>query len=137
MSTLPKTYLTPEQYREIERKAEFKSEYWKGEMFSMPGASRWHDWINTQLLLPVASLLRGKGRAAFSANVRVLAEPGGLYTYRDLSVVCGAPKFVDCEFDTLKNPTLLVEILSPGTEAYDRAGRPPCIGPFRHFKNCS
>ena len=55
-----------------------------------------------------------------SAEMRVLALPSGLYTYPDLSVVCGKPQYADSQVDTLTNPTLLVEILSPSTEAYDR-----------------
>ena len=64
--------------------------------------------------------LRGKRCEAFTANMRVLATASGLYTYADLSVVCEEPQFADAQVDTLTNPTLLVEILSPSTEDYDR-----------------
>ena len=120
MSTLPKTFLTPEEYLERERKAESKSEYSHGEIFAMSGVSRKHDAIAFELLLLLGNHLRGKRCRGFTADMRVLVEPGGLYTYPDLSVACEEPRFADQEVDTLLNPTLLVEVLSPSTEAYDR-----------------
>lgn len=120
MSTLSKPFLSPEQYLEIERKADFKSEYYHGEMFAMSGGSRRHDRITVQLTFLVVQHLRGKTCETFSANMRVLATPVGLYTYPDLSVACEEPQFADTHVDTLINPTLLVEILSPSTEDYDR-----------------
>ena len=120
MSTLGNPYLTPEEYLEIERKAEFKSEYYRGEMFAMSGCSRKHDRITFRLSILLGQHLRGKTCEPFTANMRVLATPAGLYTYPDLSVVCGEPQFQDAQVDTLINPTLLVEVLSPSTEDYDR-----------------
>ena len=112
--------LSPEEYLEIERKAEDKSEYYNGEMFAMSGVSRRHDRIAVQLTFLFAQHLRGKRCEAFTANMRVLAVPTGLYTYPDLSAACEEPQFADPHVDTLTNPTLLVEILSPSTEDYDR-----------------
>jgi Uma2 family endonuclease len=120
MSTLSSRYLKPEEYLEIERKAEFKSEYFNGEMFAMSGCSRRHDRIAVQLTLLLAQHLRGSTCEPFTANMRVLATPSGLYTYPDLSVACDEPQFADGHVDTLTNPTLLIEILSPSTEDYDR-----------------
>jgi Uma2 family endonuclease len=119
MSTLPKSFLTPEQYLEIERKAEFRSEYYNGEILAMSGGSRWHDRIAAQLTMLVQLHLRSKRCEVFTSNMRVLT-PTGLYTYPDLSVASGEPDFMDPHVDTLMNPTLLVEILSPSTEGYDR-----------------
>jgi Uma2 family endonuclease len=113
-------FLSPQEYLEIERKAEHKSEYFNGEMFAMSGVSRRHDRIATRLALLIGQHLRGTRCEDFSANMRVLATPSGLYTYPDLSVACDEPQFADPHVDTLTNPTLLVEILSPSTEAYDR-----------------
>ena len=115
-----KRFLTPEEYIEIERKADYKSEYYHGEMFAMSGVSRWHDRIASQLAFLIDQHLRGKQCEAFTANMRVLATSSGLYTYPDLSVACEEPQFADEHVDTLTNPTLLVEILSPSTEDYDR-----------------
>ena len=120
MSTLSKPFLSPEEYLAIERKAEDKSEYYHGEMFAMSGVSRKHDRINVQLTFLIAQHLRGKQCEAFTANMRVLATASGLYTYPDLSVACEEPQFADAHVDTLTNPALLVEILSPSTEDYDR-----------------
>jgi Uma2 family endonuclease len=120
MSTLSRRFVSPEEYLEIERKAVDKSEYFKGEMFAMSGASRWHDRIATMLTFLLEQHLTGKPCETFSAGMRVLAIPSGLYTYPDLSVVFYEPQFADPHVDTLTNPTLLVEILSPSTEDYDR-----------------
>lgn len=120
MSTLASRFLSPEEYLEIERKAEDKSEYYKGEMFAMSGASRRHDRIVVPLTILIGQHLKGKRCETFSANMRVLATPSGLYTYPDLSVACDEPQFADPHVDTLTNPTLLVEVLSPSTENYDR-----------------
>jgi Uma2 family endonuclease len=120
MSTLPKSFVTAEEYLEAERKAEYKSEYYNGEVFAMSAASRTHDRINTQLAFLIEGCLAGRGCEAFSANMRVLVIPNKLFTYPDLSVVCGEPQFPDPYVDTLTNPTLMVEILSPSTERYDR-----------------
>jgi len=120
MSTLASRFLSPEEYLEIERKAEDKSEYYKGEMFAMSGASRRHDRIVVPLTILIGQHLKGKRCETFSANMRVLATPSGLYTYPDLSVACDEPQFADAHVDTLTNPALLVEILSPSTENYDR-----------------
>jgi Uma2 family endonuclease len=120
MSTLPKDSFTPEEYLALERQAEYKSEYYKGQIFAMSGGSRWHARIETQLMFLIAQHLRGKKCELFPANMRVLAVPSGLYTYPDLSVACEEPQFADPHVDTLTNPTLIVEILSPRTENYDR-----------------
>jgi len=123
MSTQAKTIFTPEEYLELERKAEYKSEYYKGQIFAMSGVSRWHDWIETQLSVLIGQHLRGKRCMMFSDSMRVLAVASGLYTYPDLSVACEKPQFAGPHVDTLTNPTLLVEILSPSTENYDRGNK--------------
>jgi Uma2 family endonuclease len=120
VSTLAKSFVTPEEYLELERKAEHKSEYHDGTIYAMSGVSRWHDWINSQLYELVGNHGRGKQCSWYTAGMRVLAETSGLYTYPDLSVVSGESRFADANFDTLLNPVLLVEILSPATEDYDR-----------------
>ena len=118
MPTAPKSFITPEQYLEIERKAEIKSEYYQGEMLAMSGGSRWHGRIAFQLTGLIAQHLADKPCEGYPSDMRVLT-PSGLYTYPDLVVVCGEPQFVDTHLDTLTNPTLLVEILPPTTENYD------------------
>jgi Uma2 family endonuclease len=123
MSTQPKTFVTPEEYLELERKAEYKSEYYNGEIFAMSGASRRHNTIAMHLYGLVDQHLRGKKCRAYPSDMRVLVASGGLYTYPDLSATCEEPQFADARTDTLLNPTLLVEILSPSTENYDRGNK--------------
>jgi len=120
MSTQPKTLLTPEQYLEIERKAEFKSEYHAGEMFAMAGASYAHNLVVANLVGELREQLRSRPCNAFPSDIRVRASGSGLYTYPDVVVVCDGPRFADDQADTLLNPRLIAEVLSPFTEAYDR-----------------
>jgi len=120
MASLPKPLVTPEEYLERERCAETKSEYYDGEMFAMAGVSRKHDAIWSQLYLLIGTHLRGSKCRVHSPDMRVLVLSSGLYTYPDLSVGCGEEKFADSQVDTLTNPILLVEILSPSTESRDR-----------------
>ena len=120
MSTLSKPYLTPEQYLEIERKAEFKSEYYQGEMFAMSGARVPHLQIVSNTMGELHQQLRNRPCQPFSSDMRVCVAPVGLYTYPDVVVVCGELKLLDDTFDTLLNPTVIFEVLSESTEAYDR-----------------
>ena len=115
-----KTYLKPEEYLEIERKAEYKSEYFNGEMFALTGASKEHNIISTNITGILFNKLRDKPCQVFHSDLRVKITSTGLYTYPDLVVVCGEQKFEDDVLDTLLNPTLIIEILSDSTESYDR-----------------
>jgi Uma2 family endonuclease len=120
MSTQPRLYLLEEEYLEIERKAECKSEYWQGEMLAMSGVSAPHCLISTNLLREANSQLRGRNCLTFGSDLRVRTGPGGLYCYPDFTIVSGAAKFHDSHRDTLENPSVIGEILSPSTELYDR-----------------
>lgn len=122
MSTQPKTRFTPEEYLELERKAEYKNEYYRGEIFAMAGASLKHNEIVGQLSALIAQHLRARGCRLYPADQRI-ATPAGLYTYPDLSVVCGPPQRSSEDRDTVTNPVLLVEVLSPTTESYDRGNK--------------
>jgi Uma2 family endonuclease len=124
-----KTFLTPEQYLEIERKAEFKSEYYEGEMFAMAGAREAHNLIVGNLHSDLHQQLRPRPCRAYMSDMRVRVSPSGLYTYPDVTVVCGEPQFLDERRDTLLNPSLIVEVLSPSTEAYDRGRK------FKHYRS--
>src|SRR5450759_2338976 len=123
MATQPKTFLTPEQYLEIERAAEFKSEYYGGEMFAMSGARRGHNLIVWNLARVLDRHLRNRPCEAYLNDMRVRVSATGLYAYPDTVIVCGEPQFLDATQDTLLNPTVIVEVLSPSTEAYDRGGK--------------
>jgi Uma2 family endonuclease len=120
VSTQPKPRLTPEEYLAIERAAEFRSEYYDGEMFAMAGTSERHSMITGALYASLRGQMRGKHCRAYSSEMRVRVGNGRLYTYPDISAVCGERKFADNEFDVLLNPNFIAEVLSPSTEAYDR-----------------
>ena len=123
-----KTRFTPEQYLALERRAAFKSEYLDGYITSMSGASRKHNRITGNVYRKISDQLENRPCEAFFSDLRVCVSPTGLYTYPDVLVVCGAPEFLDGELDTLLNPTLIVEVLSPTTELYDRGAR------FGHYR---
>jgi Uma2 family endonuclease len=129
MSTQPKTLLTPEQYLEIERKADYKSEYFEGEMFAMAGAREAHNLIVVNLLAQIHAQLRSGPCRVYPSDMRVRVSATGLYTYPDIVVACEDPQFLDERRDTLLNPTLIVEVLSPSTEAYDRGRK------FGHYRS--
>ena len=123
MSRHIKPYVTPEEYLALERQAEYKSEYLHGEIFAMTGASRRHNLISINIVSALEQQLRSKPCELYANDMRVKVAAAGLYTYPDLAVVCGEPKFEDGFFDTLQNPTLLIEILSKSTERYDRIAK--------------
>ena len=128
MSTQAKVLLTPEQYLEIERQAESKSEYWRGAMFAMAGVSREHNLIVGNLLASLHSQLRRRPCEVYPSEMRVFIPATGLYTYPDVVALCGDPRVTDDRMDTLLNPAFLAEVLSPSTEAYDRGRK------FEHYR---
>jgi Uma2 family endonuclease len=128
MATQPKPRLTPEQYLEIERKAEHKSEYLDGEMYAMSGGSASHCLIAMNIGRQLGNQLEDRPCAVFNSDLRVLAESTGLYCYPDVSVVCGEPRLLDGGNDTLLNPSVIIEVLSPSTEGYDRGVK------FEHYQ---
>ena len=118
-----KTLLTPEEYLVKEREAEFKSEYRNGQIVMMPGASREHNLITVNVSSGLHIQLLDKACEVYTNDMRVKVSERGLYTYPDVIVVCDEPRFEDGHFDTLLNPTVIVEVLSPSTETYDRHGK--------------
>jgi Uma2 family endonuclease len=120
VSARRKRSVTPEQYLAMERKAETKSEYWNGEIYAMAGASRSHSVIVANVIISIGSRLRGRPCTVYPSDMRVMVAPTKLYTYPDVSVVCGQSRFEDKREDSLLNPSVIVEVLSPSTEAYDR-----------------
>lgn len=113
-------FLTPEEYLAKERKALTKSEYRDGRRQAMPGASRKHNLITANTLVELHIQLRNRVCEVYPSDMRVKVSSAGLYTYPDVVVVCDEPHFEDSHFDTLLNPTVLIEVLSPSTAAYDR-----------------
>ncbi|MET0754046.1 MAG: Uma2 family endonuclease [Pyrinomonadaceae bacterium] len=120
MSAIPQTKFTPEEYLEYERNSDEKHEYLEGEIFAMSGAKRNHNIIAWNIGDELKQKLKGRNCEAYPADTRVFVPETGLYTYPDLVVVCGEPKFQDSVSDTLLNPVLLIEVFSDSTEGYDR-----------------
>ena len=120
MAAKPQGLLSREEYLALERRGEEKHEYLAGELVAMVGASFRHNLIQTRVLASLYQQLRGRPCEVTPSDLRVAVGALGIYTYPDVTVVCGEPQFEDAEQDTLLNPTVLVEILSPSTESYDR-----------------
>jgi Uma2 family endonuclease len=112
--------MTPEQYLEIERAAEFRSEYYNGQMFAREGANEAHNLLAASLISGLSQQLRSRPCLVLPSLMRIGVSPRGPYVYADVSALCGKPRFLDDQTDTLLNPGLIVEILSRATEAYDR-----------------
>ncbi len=129
MSTQSKTLLTEEEYLEIERNSEFKSEYFQGEMFAMAGAVEAHNLVVANLIAILHLQLRSSACRTYPSDMRVRVAKSRLYTYPDVVVVCQQPQFLDERRDTLLNPGLIAEVLSPSTEAYDRGRK------FAHYQS--
>jgi Uma2 family endonuclease len=129
MSSVPRRRLTPQEYLAIERKAEYKNEYFDGEMFAMAGAKRWHNLITGNVVKRLGLQLDDRQCEVSASDMRVKVSSTGLYTYPDVVVVCGEARFEDEEQDTLINPTVLIEVLSKSTEGHDRGKK------FEHYRS--
>lgn len=116
-------FFTPEEYLARERKAMTKSEYRNGQIHAMPGASRKHNLITGNTYVELHLQLRNRECEVYPSDMRVKVSSTGTYTYPDVVVVCDEPRFEDTHFDTLLNPTVLIEVLSPSTAAYDRGDK--------------
>lgn len=120
MSGQPHARYSPEEYLALERKAAYKSEYFNGEIFAMSGASEEHNLIVMNIAASLHNQFRGRPCKVYANDMRIKVSPTGLYTYPDVVAVCEDAQLEDEHFDTLLNPTVLIEVLSRSTEAYDR-----------------
>jgi Uma2 family endonuclease len=138
--TLPQKELhyPPEEYLALERAAFERHEWLDGLIYAMAGESPQHSLISANLIGTLNTRLRGKPCAVYSPNMkiysRVPSDVGlkGLFSYPDCSVVCGQPLFHDKHSDVLTNPRVVIEVLSPTTERYDRGKKF-----FRYQQNSS
>jgi Uma2 family endonuclease len=128
MSTVPKHFITPEEYLHRERQAEHRSEYYRGEMFTMAGASANHNLIVLNTGSQLREQLKSKPCRVYPSDLKLRVEATGLFTYPDLSIVCGEPRLESDHGEVLLNPVVLVEVLSDSTEAYDRGKK------FEHYR---
>ncbi len=115
-------------YLAMERAAAHKSEYRNGHIVARSGASRAHNLIALNIGRELSTQLLDSPRETYANDMRVKVSPTGLYTYPDVVVACPPIHFEDAEVDTLLNPVVIVEVLSPSTELYDRSAK------FAHYR---
>lgn len=120
MASPPSSLLTPEQYLELERASEEKHEFIDGAMVAMAGGSIRHALICMNAGAAFHRALAGTSCLTFSPDARVSVFWDRLITYPDVTVVCGKPEYTDARKDTLTNPTVVVEVLSPSTRNFDQ-----------------
>jgi Uma2 family endonuclease len=135
MSMPSRSFVTPEEYLEAERKSVERHEYVNGRVYprhrgaeALAGATREHNRITGNIFAELRAQLRGRPCEAYVTDMRVKVAPTGMYTYPDVVVVCDPPQLEDRNQDTLLNPVVIVEVLSPSTEAYDRGDK------FAHYR---
>ncbi len=115
--------MTVEEYLALERQSETRNEFLNGEMFARTGASRRHNRTALNVATTLDRQLASRGCEVFVSGMRVQISAVHHFTYPDVVVACGEPRFTDGEVDTLLNPTLIVEVLSTSTERYDRGAK--------------
>lgn len=129
MTALPKHKYTLQEYFEIERESEEKFEYWDGNIWSMAGASPAHERIVSNSIFHLRTILN-RGCSVFGSNLKVKVPAYSPYRYPDLSVYCGEGVYETMGgLEVLTNPQLLIEVLSPSTEAFDRGDK------FSYYKS--
>ncbi len=128
MSALPEKIWTPETYLAYERDSSVRHEYLAGEIYAMAGASANHNLIVANAIGSLHAQLHQQPCFVYPSDMRLKVKRSELYTYPDISIVCGEPQFEDADSDTLLNPTVIIEVLSPSTEAYDRGKK------FQHYR---
>lgn len=130
MSLQIKPRYTLEEYFALELASEEKYEYFNGEVFCMSGVSPNHAQLESNLITELNNQLRGRGCRVFPANIRIKVPAAPPYRYPDVTVVCEKPQYEKIGgIDALTNPVLLVEVLSPSTEAFDRGDK------FSYYKS--
>ena len=136
--SLPQTIArhTVEEYLALERESEERHEYLDGQIYAMAGESTQHGDISVNLVRDVSTQLKGTPCRVWTKDSKVVSGPAikhsrstkGLFSYPDLVVVCEEPRFMDEHQDVLLNPTVIMEVLSPTTESFDRGEK------FRRYR---
>ncbi len=129
MSAQTEAKLAAREYLALERASQVRHAFLDGEVFAMTGASRPHNLIAGNLFASLHGQLKQGPCEVYTHDMRVHIPETGLYTYPDIVVACGEPQFEDTELDTLLNPSLIVEVLSPSTEDHDRGSK------FVHYRS--
>lgn len=116
----PKTWLSPEDYLAFEREAQTKHEYLDGEIYAMAGGSPQHNQIGFNATVALGSQIKGRNCRGYTADQKVRSDPQNMFSYPDITIVCGEPIFHDQHKDVVLNPTVIIEVLSPTTATFDR-----------------
>ena len=127
----PESFYTEDEYLALERASQERREYVDGQIYLMAGESEAHGTICVNLTVEIGSQLKGTPCRAFSKDTKVRSGPlpktrysaEGLYSFPDLLVVCGKAQYLDEHRDVLLNPRVIIEVLSPSTEAFDRTDK--------------
>lgn len=122
VQTKPRVY-TPEEYLELEAKADYKSEYRDGEIVPMTGGTTNHNELAGTLYAYLLFALKGKGYKVYIGDVRLWIPKYRQYTYPDVMVICGQPVYADDSKTTVMNPSLTIEVLSKSTQNYDQGNK--------------
>ena len=122
---LQKHRYTVAEYIALEEASDIRHEFHDGEILAMAGGSFEHSIISANIVGELRSALKGKPFRVAESNLRVRTSPRGRYVYPDASVFCGPPQFDpdDTRHLTILNPRVVIEVLSPSTEAYDRGDK--------------
>jgi Uma2 family endonuclease len=120
MSSSPTHPITHDAYLALERIAEYKNEYIAGRIIPMQSSAKRHSLIGANVIATIGNQIQNRSSRVYASRLKVMVEATGLITYPDVSVACEEDRFYDSEEDVLLNPTLIVEVLSPSTELYDR-----------------
>lgn len=126
MNTVARIRLTEKEFLERERAAIDKSEFVDGEVFAMSGGTSRHSQIAVNAAAELRNALKGRPCRVFNSDLKVRAPFAGSIHYPDLSALCGPAEYADANEDVLLNPAIIVEVLSPSTEAYDRGKKFLC-----------
>ncbi|MCW3121891.1 MAG: hypothetical protein JWQ38_1383 [Flavipsychrobacter sp.] len=118
-----KQYITIEEYLERENASVEKHEYYKGEVFAMSGAKGQHIIICRNLMVSLGTKLKGKPCQPYGSDMRIHIPANSLFTYPDLSVICGDPESTNDDDLNFLNPTIIFEVSSPSTRNYDRENK--------------
>ena len=118
-----KSKFTVEEYLQMELISQEKHEYYQGEIFSMSGAKVLHNIISGNLYYGLRKRLEGKSCKPFNSDQRIHITQNSLFTYPDISIICGEIITLDNDDWNILNPSVIIEVLSPGTKDYDRGGK--------------
>jgi Uma2 family endonuclease len=119
MATEPASFVSAEEYLEFDRKSEIRNEYVFGEIVAMAGGTPWHSRIAANTVFALNKTLFGGRCGVFDANLRVCVNKEASYAFPDVTVVCGPMEYLDEKKDTIVNPKVVIEVLSPATRNYD------------------